>query len=77
MNRGTWWATVHGVAKSQTQLKPLSTHACFNHSVLPHVESVSQVGVPLGMDPGGRRYIQQICGNFAKLATVSSMKIGA
>ena len=24
MNRGTWWATVHGVAKSQTQLKQLS-----------------------------------------------------
>ena len=21
MNRGAWWATVHGVAKSQTQLK--------------------------------------------------------
>ena len=24
MNRGTWWAMVHGVAKSQTQLKQLS-----------------------------------------------------
>ena len=21
VNRGTWWATVHGVAKNQTQLK--------------------------------------------------------
>ena len=27
MDRGAWWATVHGVAKSQTQLKRLSTHA--------------------------------------------------
>ena len=31
MNRGTWWATVHGVAKSQTQLRarthtPLQIH---------------------------------------------------
>ena len=26
MDRGAWWATVHGVAKSQTWLKPLSTH---------------------------------------------------
>ena len=26
MNRGIWWATVHRVAKSQTQLKPLSAH---------------------------------------------------
>ena len=25
MDRGAWWATVHRVAKSQTQLKPLST----------------------------------------------------
>ena len=26
MDRGAWWATVHGVAKSQTRLKQLSTH---------------------------------------------------
>ena len=25
MDRGTWWATVHGDAKSQTGLKQLST----------------------------------------------------
>ena len=27
MDRGAWWATVHRVAKSQTRLKRLSTHA--------------------------------------------------
>ena len=26
MDRGTWWSVVHGVAKSQTRLKRLSTH---------------------------------------------------
>ena len=26
MDRGPWWATVGGVAQSQTQLKSLSTH---------------------------------------------------
>ena len=26
MDRGAWWATVHKVTKSQTQLKRLSTH---------------------------------------------------
>ena len=26
MDRGTWWATVHGVTKSQTRLKRLSMH---------------------------------------------------
>ena len=25
MDRGAWWATVHGVAKGQTRLKLLST----------------------------------------------------
>ena len=28
MDRGAWWAAVHGVAQSQTQLKRLSMHAC-------------------------------------------------
>ena len=27
MERGAWWAIVHGAAKSQTQMKQLSTHA--------------------------------------------------
>ena len=27
MDRGAWWAIVHGVAKSQTWVKQLSTHA--------------------------------------------------
>ena len=26
MDRGVWWAIVHGVTKSQTQLEPLSRH---------------------------------------------------
>ena len=28
VDRGAWWAAVHGVAQSQTQLKRLSMHAC-------------------------------------------------
>ena len=28
MDRGAWWATVHRVAKSRSQLKWLGTHAC-------------------------------------------------
>ena len=27
VDRGAWWAIVHGVPKSHTQLKRLSTHA--------------------------------------------------
>ena len=28
VDRGTWWAAVHGVAESQTRLRQLSMHAC-------------------------------------------------
>ena len=38
IDRGAWWATFHGVAKSQTRLKQLSIHAA--QSVLPTTESV-------------------------------------
>ena len=34
MDRGTWRATVHRVAKSQTWLKRLSMHACPPHTTL-------------------------------------------
>ena len=33
MDRGAWWATVHSVAKSQTQVKQFSMHPCLvSHS---------------------------------------------
>ena len=35
MDRGACWATVHGVAKSQTRLKWLSTHACMQVGLSP------------------------------------------
>ena len=38
MDRGAWWATVHGVAKGQTRLKRLSMHARDLH---PRVASMS------------------------------------
>ena len=28
MDGGSWWATVHGVTKSHTQLRQLRMHAC-------------------------------------------------
>ena len=35
-DRGAWWATVHGVAKSWTWLKQLSTHALWSTSHADH-----------------------------------------
>ena len=34
MDRGAWWATVHGVTESQTGLKRLSLHACSSRLLL-------------------------------------------
>ena len=51
MDRGAWWATVHGVAKSQTQLKRLSMHAHIEftvivlHDRLPHQTELCRAGI--------------------------------
>ena len=42
MHRGAWWATVHGVEKSQIQLKWLSTHMAF---VTKHISFTIQLCV--------------------------------
>ena len=34
MKRGVWWATVYGVAKSQTRLMQLTTHICKQSSAI-------------------------------------------
>ena len=39
MDRGAWWATVHRIAKSQTQLKWLST-VCDNYNNLSLKEPI-------------------------------------
>ena len=36
-DRGTWWATVHGVAKSQTQMKQLNTHTHTHTHTCTHI----------------------------------------
>ena len=33
MDRGAWWATVHGVTKSQTQLSDFHFHKCQNYKI--------------------------------------------
>ena len=33
MDRGAWWATVRGISKSQTRLKPLCPHLCVTCSL--------------------------------------------
>ena len=47
MDRGAWWATVHGAAQSQTQLKRLNMHKLkgkiklplFAHDIIPCIEN--------------------------------------
>ena len=33
MDRGAWWATIQRAAKSQLQLRQLSTHACITCTI--------------------------------------------
>ena len=46
MDRGAWWATVHGVIKSWTRLKRLNTntHVCFQGRLGAGRELESQRG---------------------------------
>ena len=63
MYREAWWATVHGIAKSQTQLKQLSTS----------IPGASQVGSAVknppanvgdkGSIPGWKRFPEEGNGN--------------
>ena len=48
MDTGAWWAAVHGVLKSQTQLKPLSmhTHACTHTHTHTHTTQQEVPSVP-------------------------------
>ena len=34
MDRGAWWATVHGITKSWTGLKQLSMYILISHSII-------------------------------------------
>ena len=45
-DRGAWWATVHGVSKSRTQLKRLSTHAPTKALMYPFRVEFVWTGVP-------------------------------
>ena len=55
MDRGTWWAAVHGVAKSQTQLKDFTFTFHF-HALEQEMETHSSVlvwKIPWMEEPGG------------------------
>ena len=42
MDRGAWWATVHGVTKSPSQLKQLSMHLAHTHTHTGCLHSVPE-----------------------------------
>ena len=52
MDRGAWWAAVHGVGQSQTRLKRLSMRACTGEGMAPH-SSVLAWRIPGTEEPGG------------------------
>ena len=52
VDRGAWWAAVHGVAQSRTRLKQLSMHACIGEG---HGSPLSVLAwrIPGTEEPGG------------------------
>ena len=54
MDRGAWWAAVHGVAKSQIRLKQLSTHtrSYSEKAMAPHSSTLAWK-IPWMEEPGG------------------------
>ena len=62
MDRGSWWATVHGVAKSQTRLSDWTTYTCRSQSPNSSHPSVLTPAAmqPSKTEPGGNRKYKQI-----------------
>ena len=54
MDRGAWWAAVHGGAQSRTRLKQLSMHACYAlEKEMATQSSVLAWRIPGTEEPGG------------------------
>ena len=51
MDRGAWWATVHGVAKSRTSIKQCSTHTGCFLTLLPNCLIQQDSHLLQGRDP--------------------------
>ena len=66
MDRGAWQATVHGVAKSQTQLKQLSIYAyiCLNVSALCSILWLILGLKCVGLSPQNQNIILILCINM-------------
>ena len=52
VDRGAWWAAVHGVAQSRTRLKQLSMHAYIGEEMATH-SSVLAWRISGSVEPGG------------------------
>ena len=51
VDRGAWWAAVHGVTQSWTRLKQLSMHACMEKAMAPHSSTLAWK-IPWTEEPG-------------------------
>ena len=68
VDRGAWWAAVHGVAQSRTRLKRLSMHACMEKAMAIHSSTLAWK-IPWTEEPGrlqsmGSRRIGHLLSDF-------------
>ena len=72
MDRGAWRATVHGVAKSQTQLMWLSMHACMHAGRLKYL--LSAAVIPFAVDLTVRSWVSHCISMLSEKMTWSLQK---
>ena len=74
MDRGAWWATVHGVTKSQTRLSDSTTSLALNHSelkaptVCPYEENIHSLLLPASLREGDQASVHCPSGHFSRPA---------
>ena len=73
VDRGAWWAAIHGITQSQTQLKWLSMHACIGEGHGTH-SSVLAWRIPGTEEPGGLPSMgsHRVGHNWSDLAAAAS-----
>ena len=72
MDRGTWWATVPGVAKSRTWLSDFHVHICKYRKTLERINATPVTVVPLEKGLRARNKKTSVCFFYVVLVCLNS-----
>ena len=74
MDKGAWWAAVHGVAQSRTWLKRLSMHACITAAAAKSLQSCLTLCDPIDGSPLGSSVPRILQGRILEWVAISFSK---